>query len=94
MSELSRDEAAALKRFLFAQLYRHPQVEQTTAIARGVVADLFAAYSSNPREMPADFSARTDPARAVADYIAGMTDRFALREHQRLTGRDVFSLGR
>ena len=40
-----------------------------------------------PAEMPADYAARPDTARAVADYIAGMTDRFAMREHERLTGR-------
>ena len=41
--------------------------------------------------MPPDFAQAADRHRAVADYIAGMTDRFALREHQRLTGRDVFA---
>jgi dGTPase len=40
--------------------------------------------------MPADYAAATDPHRAVADYIAGMTDRFALREHHRLSGRRLF----
>ncbi len=83
-------EIQELKRFLFAALYRHPQVVQTTAQARQVVADLFEAYVSAPQEMPADFAALADRRRAVADYIAGMTDRFALREYQRLTGRVPF----
>ncbi len=80
-----------LKRFLFQQLYRHPQVVQTTALARTAVAELFAAYMAAPGEMPADFAAAPELPRAVADYIAGMTDRFALREHTRLTGRRLFA---
>ncbi|WP_425257613.1 deoxyguanosinetriphosphate triphosphohydrolase [Rubrivivax sp. RP6-9] len=86
-----RDALAALKRFLFSALYRHPQVMQTTDRARQVVVDLFQAYAAAPGEMPPDFAQAEDRHRAVADYIAGMTDRFALREHQRLTGRDVFA---
>ncbi len=83
-------ESLELKRFLFSALYRHPQVVQTTSQARRVVTELFAAYRSAPREMPADFVAEADRPRAVADYIAGMTDRFALREYQRLTGQVPF----
>ncbi|MBG9389701.1 deoxyguanosinetriphosphate triphosphohydrolase [Caenimonas aquaedulcis] len=78
--------SAALKRFLMHNLYRHPQVMKTTGQARQVVRELFAAYLSDPAQMPADFAAREDVPRAVADYIAGMTDRFAAREHERLTG--------
>jgi dGTPase len=82
-----------LKRFLFASLYRHPQVMQTTGQAQQAVRELFAAYVDTPAEMPADFAAATDLHRdlhrTVADYIAGMTDRFALREHERLTGRKL-----
>jgi dGTPase len=78
-----------LKKFLFAQLYRHPQVMHTTGQAQQVVRELFAAYVSQPAEMPADFAANNDLHRSVADYIAGMTDRFALREHERLTGRKL-----
>ncbi len=90
MSEPVRAQCTELKRFLFAQLYRHPQVLQSTTAARVVVAELFAAYSADPLEMSDDFAAATDRNRAVADYIAGMTDRFALREHHRLTGRRLF----
>jgi dGTPase len=86
-----RRDLSELKRFLFAELYRHPQVMDSTVRARQVVAELFAAYVEAPAEMPADFAAAADSHRAVADYIAGMTDRFALREHQRLSGRDVFA---
>jgi dGTPase len=55
-----------------------------------VVTELFAAYSEHPAEMPGDFEAADDRPRSIADYIAGMTDRFALREHHRLTGRRQF----
>ncbi len=82
-----------MESFLFRALYRHPQVEDSTAKARQVVAELFAAYVSRPQEMPEDFRVDQDRYRAVADYIAGMTDRFAIREHRRLTGRAVFGQG-
>jgi dGTPase len=90
LSEPVRAQCTELKRFLFSQLYRHPQVLQSTTAARVVVAELFAAYSASPQEMSDEFAAATDRNRAVADYIAGMTDRFALREHHRLTGRRLF----
>jgi dGTPase len=82
-------QSTALKQFLFAQLYRHPQVMQMTGQAQIVVRELFEAYSAQPSEMPPEHAARLDAARAVADYIAGMTDRFAGREHERLTGRKL-----
>jgi dGTPase len=85
-SDSMRSKSTALKRFLLDNLYRHPQVATKTDQARRVVLDLFAAYMNDLTQMPPDFAARSDPARAVADYIAGMTDRFAAREHERLTG--------
>lgn len=87
---IMRSQSTALKRFLFANLYRHPQVQVTRARAEQVLRDLFAAYRADPQQMPADFADRVDAERACADYIAGMTDRFAIREHQRLTGQDLF----
>ena len=86
-----REASRELKRFLFGALYRHPQVCQTTERAREVVAELFAAYLRQPEQMPPEHAAQPERERAVADYIAGMTDRFALREHQRLTGRTLFA---
>ena len=86
-----REQSRELKRFLFANLYRHSQVMHTTDQAKEVVRDLFAAYVQSPGEMQADFARREDTPRAVADYIAGMTDRFAAREHARLTGRQVLA---
>jgi dGTPase len=81
-----KSRSQELKKFLFAQLYRHPQVMHTTGQAQQVVRELFEAYVAQPAEMPTDFAANDDLHRSVADYIAGMTDRFALREHERLTG--------
>ena len=63
----------------------------TTDQAKQVVRELFAAYRDDPAQMPADFRSRSNATRAVADYIAGMTDRFAAREHERLTGRKLLS---
>ncbi|MEY4364563.1 MAG: hypothetical protein RLZZ24_1915 [Pseudomonadota bacterium] len=81
MFEASRE----LKSFLFRNLYRHAQVMQTTDWARDVVRTLFAIYLSRPNEMPDAYAQRSDVPRAVADYLSGMTDRFATREHARLT---------
>ena len=92
-SDPLRQENRALEGFLFRALYRHPQVNETTARAKAVLTELFAAYTSAPNEMQsafADKAAAADLHRVVADYIAGMTDRFAVREHERLTGRRLF----
>jgi dGTPase len=93
LSPAQRDESLALKRFLFAELYRHPQVVHRTGLARQVLSDLFSAYRLAPQEMSPDYArASQDPLRTVADYVAGMTDRYALREHQRLTGQRLLDL--
>jgi dGTPase len=86
-----RQAGSELKRFLFQALYRHAQVQQSTERARQVVRELFTAYLQQPDQMPAEHAAQPQRERAVADYIAGMTDRFALREHQRLTGQVLFA---
>ncbi len=79
-----------LKKFLRDNLYRHYQVCRMTAKARRVVSELFAAFSSDPRLLPPQYQANasTDAPRMVADYIAGMTDRYAMREHRRLFAVD------
>ena len=84
-------QGGQLKRFLRRNLYRHPQVVETTDRARRVVADLYALYAAQPALLPAVVAAHPRPHRAIADYVAGMTDRFALREHQRLTGLTLFA---
>jgi dGTPase len=80
-------QSTVLKTFLLHHLYRHPQVLHTTEWAKQVVRELFDAYLAQPQAMPEGHAQRTDLPRAVADYIAGMTDRFASREHTRLTGK-------
>ena len=92
LSAALREQTTELKRFLFRELYRHPRVTQMTGLARTVVTELFARYVEQPAELPAEYAQGPDQPRAVADYIAGMTDRFALREHQRLTGRRLFDV--
>ena len=92
-----RDASQQLKTFLTRNLYRHPQVTEMTTQAQVMVRELFAAYIVAPAEMAPAFAERAAAqarasddaasARVVADYIAGMTDRFAAREHERLTGR-------
>ena len=75
-----------LKGFLSQNLYRHPRVQKTTEQAKEMIRDLFLAYRHDPKQMPEAHQNREDKERAVADYIAGMTDRFAAKEHQRLGG--------
>ena len=84
-----RTESTGLKRFLFANLYRHPQVLEKRARAEQVVRDLFAHYLAHPSDLPADFPGADTHPRRCADYLAGMTDRFALREHARVTGTHI-----
>jgi dGTPase len=81
-----RDESEALKRFLREHLYRHYRVVRMSGKARRIVADLFAALLADNRLLPPEFQerARADAPRAIADYIAGMTDRYAILEHRRL----------
>jgi dGTPase len=88
-ASMSRD-GAQLKQFLRTHLYRHPQVVATTDRAQAVIRSLFDAYRSDPAQRGAPAAGECRPLRATADYIAGMTDRFALREHERLTGRRAF----
>jgi dGTPase len=90
-SEPMRLQSVELNRFLLVNLYRHPQVMETTERAQNIVVELFAAYCNDPTQF--QYDEKTAPVslhRAVADYIAGMTDRFAAREHERLTGQKVF----
>jgi dGTPase len=77
-------ESQALKSFLFHNLYRHPKVMNNTDGAKAMVHDLFVLYVNQPQEMPVAYAQRLNRPRAVADYLAGMTDRFASREHARL----------
>lgn len=79
--------ARALKRFLFEHLYHHPRVLRMNRKAERILGDLYAIYRAEPRQLPrnvVDRFSEEGEARAIADYIAGMTDRFALAEHKKL----------
>ncbi len=75
-----------LKVFLRDKLYRHYQVLRMTNKARRIVGDLFTAFTEDPHILPPQYQAMAceDKPRAIADYIAGMTDRYAMKEHRRL----------
>jgi dGTPase len=84
-----------LKSFLMQNLYRHKQVTQTMDKARKIIKELFLEYLKAPNEMQEAFALRANEVkdnakenqfRVVADYIAGMTDRFATSEHERMIG--------
>ena len=86
-----------LKRFMYDRLYHHPQQLETAAKAKAVTAELYAAYAQDPTAMEPGWLARLpseEPARSrhIADYIAGMTDRFAMAAHQRIYGRSTAGL--
>jgi dGTPase len=86
-----------LKAFMYDKLYHHPQQLATAARARGVTADIYAALAQDPELMEASWLARLpnlEPARSrhIADYIAGMTDRFALALYRRVYGKEIEGL--
>ncbi|HYD78227.1 MAG TPA: deoxyguanosinetriphosphate triphosphohydrolase [Paucimonas sp.] len=87
-SDAVRAEATLLKRFLSKNLYQHYQVNRMTSKARRIVKELFDAFMEQPKLLPPDYQMAGDDiqrqARKVADYIAGMTDRYAIREHRRV----------
>jgi dGTPase len=81
MGELNRE----LKTFLRTQLYRHYRVMRMSAKAQRIIDELFRAFMEDPRLLPPQFmSEEANRAHAVSDYIAGMTDRYAIREYRRI----------
>ncbi|GAB4117993.1 MAG: deoxyguanosinetriphosphate triphosphohydrolase [Sideroxydans sp.] len=81
-----KEANSELKSFLHTNLYRHYRVMRMSAKARRVIRDLFTAFTNDPRLLPPTprMQGADDLPRAVADYIAGMTDRYAIREHRRI----------
>ena len=81
-------QAKSLKQFLHKNLYQHYLVMRMTSKARRIITDLFDAFVDEPRLLPADYQVAdndvTVQVRKIADYIAGMTDRYAMREHRRM----------
>ncbi len=88
-------QVAALKSFLFARMYRHPRVMGSMTAAKRVVAELFAAFGSDPRLLPPDWAGAcgapgdSRTVSVVRDYIAGMTDNFALSEYARIFHTEI-----
>ena len=80
------EQQRELKNFLRIHLYRHYRVLRMSAKAQRIIGDLFGIFMADSRLLPPQFQnlAEQDRARAVADYIAGMTDRYAIREHRRI----------
>lgn len=87
-SDGMRKDATELKRFLRANLYQHYQVNRMRVKASRIVQELFDAFMAQPVLLPPDYQDQSGDihkrARKIADYIAGMTDRYAIREHRRL----------
>jgi len=91
-SDPIRKDATELKRFLRENLYRHYKVNRMRVKASRIVRELFDAFMAEPVLLPPDYHDQAGDAghqaRKIADYIAGMTDRYAIREHRRLFSLD------
>ncbi|MGV3578476.1 deoxyguanosinetriphosphate triphosphohydrolase [Brevundimonas sp.] len=88
-------DLGVLRKFLFDRMYRHYRVNRTRSQARRILAEMFQLFMAEPEVMPTEWGARAaseDPhkrSRAVCDYIAGMTDRYAVSEHRKLFNLDA-----
>ncbi|MDA9008375.1 deoxyguanosinetriphosphate triphosphohydrolase [Alphaproteobacteria bacterium] len=95
MSEAMKDNDRILREFLFTRMYRHHRANKMMAQVQSVTKDLFDYFMNEPQALPLDWTFLGDNssdqarARLVCDYIAGMTDRFALEEHRRIF--DIYS---
>lgn len=93
-SEEMRENERVLRSFLFSRMYRHRRVMRMTGEVKAVAKDLFRHYQADPSALPDEWRNETGgldergAARLIADYIAGMTDRFAMQEHARLIGAE------
>ena len=90
-SEAMREQERTLKRFMYAELYHHPRQIEAASIAQGIVAGLITAYRQDDTAMPADWQIRLpadepDRSRHIADFIAGMTDRYAIARYREVVG--------
>lgn len=90
------EDLKVIRKFLFTRMYRHPSVVEMRRHVTAAVKDLFPLFMADPSHLPkqwrkdvTEVKSETDLARIVCDYISGMTDRFAIQEHARLTGSDI-----
>jgi dGTPase len=90
------EDLARLRAFLHERMYRHWKVNRTRSQARRLLAEMFELFLAEPEVLPAEWFERqrdgdiAGRARVVCDYIAGMTDRFAIEEHRRLFHIDAW----
>ena len=95
-SEGMAEDLARLRLFLHERMYRHYRVNRTRSQARRLLREMFDLFMIEPDVMPGDWFDRAAPrqgaerARLVCDYIAGMTDRFAIEEHRKLFSLDIW----
>ncbi len=91
------EDLARLRQFLHAKMYRHWRVNRTRSQARRILAEMFTLFLAEPEVLPSEWFAKSQNrdqagrARVVCDYIAGMTDRFAIEEHRKLFHLDVWN---
>jgi dGTPase len=97
-SPAMNEDLSRLRQFLFDRMYRHWRVNRTRSQARRILAEMFQLFMSEPDVLPGDWGQRAQDApnegrraRIVCDYIAGMTDRFAIEEHRRLFHLEAWS---
>jgi dGTPase len=96
-SEMLASGERDLKRFLYERLYNLPGLQPIRKEADRIVANLAKAYCANPELLPQNWQRGTDPIeqlRTIADFIAGMTDRFAIARHEELIGPVTLPAGR
>jgi dGTPase len=92
-SDAMARDLAGLKHYLFTHVYRHPRVMRVMTAAETIVRDLVTRYVGEPQSLPAPWRARAEVldaaqrAALVRDFVAGMTDRYAISEHRRLFAR-------
>jgi dGTPase len=91
------EDLGRLRHFLHQRMYRHYRVNRTRSQARRILAEMFGLFLTEPEVMPTEWFDRVQPldetgrARVVCDYIAGMTDRFAIEEHRRLFNLETWN---
>jgi len=91
------EDLARLRQFLHARMYRHWRVNRTRSQARRILAEMFSLFLAEPDVLPSVWFEKSQNrdeagrARVVCDYIAGMTDRFAIEEHRKLFQLDVWN---
>ena len=91
------EDLAQLRQFLHARMYRHYRLNRIRSQARRILAEMFQLFMTEPGVLPTEWSSRlegldeTGRARIICDYVAGMTDRFAIEEHRKLFQIEIWN---